>query len=78
MKILDCLSFQVNNRDESERNTCLHILAKLGRVDCIEYLLDYLGAYPYALNSQGNTFLDIYEGLNTLKSEEKDAIQSPD
>ena len=73
MKILYCLSFQVNNRDESERNTCLHILAKLGRVDCMEYLLDYLGAYPFALNSQGNTFLDIYEGLNTLKIEEKDA-----
>ena len=73
MKILDCLSFQVNNRDESERNTCLHILAKIGRVDCMKYILDYLGAYPYALNSQGNTFLDIYEGLNTLKIEEKDA-----
>ncbi|KAI6661501.1 hypothetical protein LOD99_13374 [Oopsacas minuta] len=73
MRILGSLSFQVNNRDETEKNTCLHILAKLGRVNCMEYLLDYLGAYPFALNSQGITFLDIYEGMNGSKTgEEKD------
>ena len=71
MKVLEGLSFQVNNRNETEKNTCLHILAKLGREDCMEYLLDYLGAYPFALNSHGINFLDIYEGMNSEKISQK-------
>ena len=71
MKVLEGLSFQVNNRDETENNTCLHILAKLGREDCMQYLLDYLGAYPFALNSNGINFLDIYEGMNSEKISQK-------
>ena len=72
MKVLEGFSSQINNRDETERNTCLHILAKLGREDCMEYLLDYLGAYPFALNSRGINFLDIYEGMNADKISQKD------
>ena len=64
LKILETISFQINNRD-SLNNSCLHILARLKRVDFIFFLLDNLGAYPFVLNSNCLTFLDIYRGINS-------------